>query len=214
MGAIGRTAPRSSRAHRRHVTEYGGFIEEAAIEARRPLAAMEQLSATVLVSATSSSTASSRRFVVSADIDAGRHASPSFSFFVTSTNRLAKRSTLLSWMLEARRRNADLPGVAELGLGRHVGRVVDVGVVEDDDGAWPPSSMVTRFMVSRRLQQRSRPVPSRSPSPCAPRRGHDARGDDVDVAVSRLTTPGGRPASWQHCTMRATRSAPRRPGGR
>jgi len=42
--------------------------------------------------------------------------------------------------IDSLRRQTELPSVREAGLYRAAGRLVDVGVVEDDEGLLPPSS--------------------------------------------------------------------------
>jgi hypothetical protein len=125
-----------------------------------------------------------------ADIDAGRHAVADLQFLghfhepvgEAVDAALVDVDALVD--VETRRRDADLPGIAELGLGRHVGRMVDVGIVEHDDGRVAAELHGHALHgVGRRLQHALADRHGAGQRDLAhDRRGHDARRDDVDVA--------------------------------
>ena len=62
--------------------------------------------------------------------------------------------------VETGRRDADLAGVADLG-GASSSTAFEVDVVEDEHRAWPPSSIVVRFIRRRRVARCCRPRSSR-----------------------------------------------------
>ena len=66
--------------------------------------------------------------------------------------------------------------------------------------------MVTRFMVSAAAFSTRLPTGTEPVSVTLRTTGEAMMRGEMTLMspVSRLTTPGGRPASWQHCTMRAT----------
>src|SRR5262249_1684703 len=73
-------------------------------------------------------------------------------------------------------------------------------------GAWPPSSMVTRFTVSAAAFSTRLPTGTDPVSVTLRTTGEASSFGEMTLMapVSRLTTPGGNPAAWQHSTMRAT----------
>jgi hypothetical protein len=70
-------------------------------------------------------------------------------------------------------------------------------------GAWPPSSIETRLTPSAASASRRLPTGTEPVSEILRTMGERTRCSEMKAGspVTRLSTPGGRPASWHACTI-------------